>query len=59
MSLAMLAFGAFGLIGVPVGMLADALGEGATLAILGGLMCAAIALQSLTVSGRRAAVNPP
>jgi MFS family permease len=39
MSLAMLAFGAFGLIGVPVGMLADAVGEGAALAVLGTLVC--------------------
>jgi MFS family permease len=44
MSLAMLSFGAFGLIGVPVGALADALGEGATLAVLGGLVCAVLAL---------------
>jgi MFS family permease len=59
MSLAMLAFGAFGLIGVPVGMLADALGEATTLAILGALVCAMIALQSVTVGGRSTVVNPP
>jgi MFS family permease len=44
MSLAMLAFGAFGLIGVPVGALADALGEGAALAVLGALVCLVLAV---------------
>jgi MFS family permease len=44
MSLAMLAFGAFGLIGVPVGALADALGEGAALAVLGALVCVVLAV---------------
>jgi MFS family permease len=42
MSLGMLGFGAFGLMGVPVGMLADALGEGATLGVLGALVCATV-----------------
>jgi MFS family permease len=35
MSLAMLAFGGFGLLALPFGMLADAVGEGPTLAVMG------------------------
>lgn len=50
MSLAMLAFGAFGLIGIPVGMLADTVGEGSTVAIMGGLVCVVIAVQSLALA---------
>jgi MFS family permease len=50
MSLAMLAFGAFGLIGIPVGLLADAVGEGPTVAIMGGLVCVVIAVQSLALA---------
>jgi hypothetical protein len=46
----MLAFGAFGLVGLPVGRLADALGEGPTLAILGGLVCVAVLLQGLALA---------
>ena len=57
MSLAMLAFGAFGLIGVPVGALADALGEGATLAVLGALVCAVLAV--LRVPESAPAVGSP
>jgi len=61
MSLAMLAFGAFGLIGVPVGALADALGEGATLAVLGALVCAVLTVlrvpESLPAVG--SPVSPP
>jgi MFS family permease len=50
MSLAMLAFGAFGLIGIPVGMLADAAGEGATCAVMGVLVCAVVAVQSIALA---------
>jgi MFS family permease len=50
MSLAMLAFGAFGLIGIPVGLLADAVGEGPTVAIMGTLVCTVIAVQSLALA---------
>jgi len=57
MSLAMLAFGAFGLIGVPVGALADAFGEGATLAVLGALVCAVLAV--LRVPESAPAVGSP
>jgi predicted MFS family arabinose efflux permease len=39
MSLGMLAFGAFGLISVPVGMAADRFGEGAVLAVMGSVVC--------------------
>ena len=49
MSLAMLAFGAFGLIGIPVGLLADATGEGPTCAIMGVLVCCVIAVQSIAL----------
>jgi MFS family permease len=51
MSLAMLAFGAFGLIGVPVGALADAIGEGSALAVLGALVCAVVVLQRVRDPG--------
>jgi MFS family permease len=50
MSLAMLAFGAFGLMGLPVGRLADAIGESATLAVLGGLVCVAVIFQGLQLA---------
>lgn len=50
MSIAMLAFGGFGLIGIPVGLLADALGEGKTCLILGALVCVVIAVQTLALA---------
>jgi MFS family permease len=64
MSLAMLAFGAFGLIGVPVGALADTLGEGATLAVLGALVCAVLAVVRVpsaepVAPPKAAELNPP
>ncbi len=43
MSLALLAFAAFSIVGLPVGYLADAIGEAATLAALGGGVCVAVA----------------
>lgn len=36
MSLSMLAFAGFGLMGLPIGMLADAIGEGSALGVMGG-----------------------
>jgi MFS family permease len=57
MSLAMLAFGAFGLIGIPVGLLADAAGEGATCAVMGVLVLVVVATQSLALA--RAPEPPP
>jgi fucose permease len=39
-SLTMLAFAGFGLMGLPVGLLADAIGERATLAVLSVVVCA-------------------
>jgi MFS family permease len=50
MSIAMLAFGAFGLVGLPVGALADAVGEGAALAVMGALVCGAVLLQGLALA---------
>lgn len=44
MSIAMLAFGGFGLMGLPVGYLADAFGEAAVLAGMGGAVCAVVLL---------------
>ena len=43
MSLTMLAFGAFGLMGLPIGLLADAIGERATLSLQGAVVCAVVA----------------
>lgn len=50
MSLAMLAFGGFGLTGIPVGLLADAAGEGAACAVMGVLVCTVVAVQSLALA---------
>lgn len=44
MALTMLAFGAFGLMGLPIGLLADALGERAALTIMALCVCAAVAV---------------
>jgi MFS family permease len=40
MALTMMAFGGFGLVGLPVGLLGDAFGERATLAGMGAVVCA-------------------
>ncbi len=53
MSIAMLAFGAFGLLGFPVGVLADALGEGVAMAMMGALVCLVVTVQGLAL-GRAA-----
>lgn len=60
MSLTMLAFGGFGLMGLPIGMLADAIGERGTLAIMGAALCALVGLFGLLLSrveGREASLR--
>lgn len=57
MSLAMLAFGAFGLIGIPVGLLADAAGEGAACALMGVLVLVVVTTQSFALA--RSPEQPP
>jgi MFS family permease len=59
MSLAMLAFGGFGLIGIPVGLLADAAGEGATCAVMGVLVCLVVGTQSVALARVPATIPPP
>jgi hypothetical protein len=44
MSLTMLSFAGFGLMGLPIGALADAVGERAAFAILGVLLCVVVAV---------------
>jgi MFS family permease len=51
MSIAMLSFGAFGLVGLPASALADAVGEGSAMAVLGVLVFLVLAAQNL-VSAR-------
>ena len=43
MSLTMLSFAGFGLMGLPIGALADAAGERVTLAVLGVVVCGVVA----------------
>jgi MFS family permease len=50
MSLAMLAFGGFGLLGLPFGMLADAAGEGLALATMGACVVLSVAWQSAVLA---------
>ena len=64
-ALTMLAFGAFGLMGLPVGLLADALGERGALMLLSGCVCAAVAVlgtlllrDAPEVGGRQPAAKP-
>jgi len=60
MSLAMLAFGGFGLLALPFGWLADAIGEGATAAVMGVCVIAGVAWQSrLLAHAARAATAQP
>jgi hypothetical protein len=47
MSITMLAFSGTGLIALPVGILADAIGERATLILMGAAVCLVVALLSL------------
>jgi fucose permease len=42
MSLTMMAFGGFGLMALPVGLLGDQIGERATLTVLGVAVCAVV-----------------
>jgi MFS family permease len=50
MSLAMLAFGGFGLLGLPFGMLADAAGEGPALATMGACVILSVLWQSAALA---------
>lgn len=54
MSLTMLAFGFFGLMALPVGLLADAVGERGALAATGAGVCVLIGLLRLQLAGQRA-----
>ena len=45
----MMAFAGFGLMGLPIGLLADAVGERTTLAVMGALVCAAVAASWLAL----------
>jgi MFS family permease len=49
MSLTMLSFGASGLVGLPVGALADVIGEGATLALCGVAVCLVVTVLGLSL----------
>jgi MFS family permease len=49
MSLSMLAFAGFGLMGLPIGFLADAAGERASLAVMGAVVCAIVAASWLAL----------
>ena len=55
MSLTMLAFAGFGLMGLPIGLLADALGERSALAMMGGAVCALVGLFAFAPSRASAA----
>jgi len=59
MSLAMLAFAGFGLAGLPIGYLADHLGEGATLRIMGGLVAALALLHTSVLREPAAQIASP
>ncbi len=49
MSLTMLAFAGFGLMGLPIGFLADAFGERAALVAMGAAVCAIVAVSWLAL----------
>jgi MFS family permease len=59
MSLAMLAFGGFGLLGLPFGMLADAAGEGPALAVMGVCVVLSVVWQSAALARAERAANAP
>ena len=60
MSLTMLAWGANGLVGLPFGVLADAVGEGVTLSVMGVLVCGVTAgTAAASASIGRGAPTPP
>jgi MFS family permease len=50
MSIAMLSFGAFGLVGLPASALADAVGEGSAMAALGVLVFVVLAAQNMVTA---------
>ncbi len=50
-SLTFLAFAAFGVVALPVGLLADAIGERATLTLMGGLACLIVGVFALVGRG--------
>ena len=55
MSLTMLAFGGFGLMALPIGVLADTIGERGALAVLGATVCAMVSGFALLSARSRAA----
>ena len=57
MSLTMLAFAGFGLMGLPIGLLADELGERTALAFLGGAVCVIVGVLG-PLAARRARTAP-
>ena len=54
-SLTMIAFAAFGLMGLPIGLLADAIGDGGTLVAMSVSVCAIAALVGTLLYRARAA----
>jgi hypothetical protein len=50
-SLTFLAFAAFGVVAYPIGLLADAIGERATLVLMGGVACLIVAAFALVGRG--------
>lgn len=59
MSLAMLAFGGFGLMGLPFGALADAFGERLCLQVMGASVCLSTLYFGYRISATAAQVAPP
>ena len=58
MSLTMLAFAGFGLVALPIGIMADALGERITLAAMGAMVCVVVGFSWIAlVRGDRVAVE--
>ncbi len=57
MALTMLAFGAFGLMGLPVGLLADAVGERSALMLMSACVCATVAVFGTLLARDAAAVG--
>ena len=53
MSLTMMAFGGFGLVGLPVGLLGDVLGERMTLSLLGVAVCTVVLVLRLVLARAR------
>jgi predicted MFS family arabinose efflux permease len=53
MSLTLMAFGGFGLMGLPVGFLGDQIGERWTLTVLGAVVCAVVLVLRLVLARHR------